>query len=52
MIESVEIRWPSGAVETLRDVTADTICTIVEGQGITDMKQLPPPAEKVASSAH
>jgi hypothetical protein len=52
MIESVEIRWPSGAVETLRNVNADTICTIVEGQGIEDAKQLPPPAEKVASSAH
>ena len=33
-MNQVEIRWPSGKVEVLRDVPADFIYTIVEGQGI------------------
>jgi len=35
-MESVDIRWPSGKMETLKDVAADKIYTIVEGQGIRD----------------
>jgi hypothetical protein len=33
-MESVEIRWPNGKSETLRDVAADKIYTLVEGSGI------------------
>jgi hypothetical protein len=33
-MESVEVRWPSGKVEVLKDVPADRIYTIVEGRGI------------------
>ena len=32
-MNEVEIRWPSGKVELLRDVPADFIYTIVEGRG-------------------
>jgi len=35
-IDSVEVRWPSGKVETLKDVPADKIYTIVEEHGIQD----------------
>ena len=35
-MESVEVRWPSGKTEALKDVAADKIYTIVEGQGIQD----------------
>ncbi len=28
------MRWPSGKLETFKDVAADKIYTIVEGQGI------------------
>lgn len=42
-MESVEIRWPNGVVETLQNVAADCIYTIVEGSGIRDTKALPPP---------
>ena len=42
-IESVEIRWPSGKTETLENVAADEIYTIVEGSGIRDAKPLPAP---------
>jgi len=40
----VEIKWPSGKVEVLRNIPADFIYTIVEGQGIEDKIPLPPPA--------
>jgi hypothetical protein len=41
-MESVQIRWPNGIVEPLRDVPGDYIYTVVEGKGITDRKPLPP----------
>ena len=40
-MSEVEIRWPSGKVEVLRDVPADFIYTIVEGQGIQGKAPLP-----------
>jgi hypothetical protein len=42
-MEKVEIRWPNGAVETLHNVAADAIYTIVEGEGITNTIKLIPP---------
>jgi len=43
-IDSVEIRWPNGKGETLQNLAADAIYTIVEGEGIRDTKRLPAPA--------
>jgi enediyne biosynthesis protein E4 len=40
-IDTVEIRWPSGKVETLENVPADSIYTVVESSGIRDTKPLP-----------
>ncbi|HKW56660.1 MAG TPA: CRTAC1 family protein [Candidatus Acidoferrum sp.] len=37
-IESLQIRWPSGRIETLTDIPADAIYTIVEGSGIRSSK--------------
>jgi hypothetical protein len=34
-IEKIDIRWPTGDVETIRDVAADQILTVTEGKGIT-----------------
>jgi hypothetical protein len=42
-MDTVEVSWPSGQTDTLRDVPADFIYTITEGQGITARPQLPPP---------
>jgi hypothetical protein len=42
-MNEVEIRWPSGKVEVLRDLPRDFIYTIVEGQGIESRLPLPPP---------
>jgi hypothetical protein len=51
-MESVEIRWPSGKVETLENIAADAIYTIVEGSGIRAATHLPPPAGGATNGAH
>jgi hypothetical protein len=40
-MSEVDIRWPNGETETLRDVAADFIYTIVEGKGIDQKVALP-----------
>src|SRR5216683_1803699 len=50
-MESVEIRWPSGKIETLQNIAADAIYTIVEGEGVSDTKPLPPPAKGASSGS-
>jgi enediyne biosynthesis protein E4 len=51
-IDSVEARWPNGTVETLQNLAADAIYTIVEGAGIRDTRPLPPPGTTGTSPAH
>jgi len=34
-VDRVEIRWPSGATQILRDLPANQILTVVEGTGVT-----------------
>jgi hypothetical protein len=46
VMDKVEIRWPNDEVETLRNVPADAIYTVVEGQGIKNTIKLPPPAPR------
>jgi ferredoxin-fold anticodon binding domain-containing protein len=33
-VELLEIRWPSGAVDTLKDVTPNQMIVVKEGEGI------------------
>ena len=40
-MNEVAIRWPNGETETLRDVPADFIYTVVEGEGIRQKAALP-----------
>jgi hypothetical protein len=42
-IESVEVRWPTGKTESFKDVAADKIYVITEGQGIRETMALPAP---------
>jgi hypothetical protein len=42
-MDRVTVRWPNGKSEILRDVPADFIYTVVEGQGIKDKIALPHP---------
>jgi enediyne biosynthesis protein E4 len=51
-IDSVEIRWPNGKVETLQNLAADAIYTIVEGEGIRDIKHLQAQATGSPNSSH
>jgi enediyne biosynthesis protein E4 len=41
VMDKVEIRWPNSGVETIPNVPADFIYTIVEGQGIKSSIKLP-----------
>jgi hypothetical protein len=41
-MNEITIRWPNGETETLREVAADFIYTIVEGAGIDRKVALPP----------
>jgi enediyne biosynthesis protein E4 len=43
-IESVEIRWPSGKIETVKNLEADKYYSVLEGSGIV-------PAEKIRPGA-
>jgi hypothetical protein len=49
-IETMEVTWPSGQTESLRDVQADFIYTITEGKGITARMPLSPPPEPSPSA--
>lgn len=49
-MDTVEVRWPSGALEKFDHLPADAIYTIVEGKGITASVRLPSPAAFPASS--
>jgi hypothetical protein len=42
-MDTVEVSWPSGQTELLRDVPSDFIYAITEGKGITARVPLPPP---------
>jgi hypothetical protein len=41
-IESVEIHWPSGAVEVLKDLAADQFYSVLEGKGIVTPEAIRP----------
>jgi hypothetical protein len=46
-IDSVEIRWPSGKMETLKDLAADQFYAVLEGQGIVAAERARPVAAKL-----
>ena len=50
-MDTVEVRWPNGKTETLHNVTADAIYTIIEGEGIKETKLLPPVKDKSTENA-
>ena len=43
-IDSLEIRWPSGKVETLKDLEADKFYCVLEGEGIVPRARILPSA--------
>jgi hypothetical protein len=45
VMKRVQIHWPSGLNEELKDLPADAIYTVVEGQGIKETVKLPAPGK-------
>jgi hypothetical protein len=43
-IDSVEIRWPSGASDVIKNLEADRFYAILEGKGIVPFEQIRPTA--------
>jgi hypothetical protein len=41
-IDSVEIRWPSGKVETFSDLAADKFYSVLEGEGVVPAERIRP----------
>jgi hypothetical protein len=47
-VDSVEIRWPSGKVETIKDLVADKFYSVLEGEGIVSSDRVRPTRPKSA----
>jgi enediyne biosynthesis protein E4 len=45
-VDTVEIRWPSGAIDTLKNLPADRLYSVLEGKGIVPAEQIRPEAVK------
>jgi hypothetical protein len=45
LIKRIQVLWPSGLKEEIKDIPADAIYTLVEGQGIKGTILLPPPGK-------
>jgi hypothetical protein len=39
ILDKIEIVWPSGQKETLSTLPGDSICTVVEGEGVRKRSQ-------------
>ena len=44
-VESLEVRWPSGKVETITNLAADRFYALLEGEGVV-------PAERIRPVSH
>ncbi len=45
VIDELEIRWPSGNVETIKNLAADKFYSVLEGSGIVDHAKIEPGAK-------
>jgi hypothetical protein len=43
-IEQVEIHWPSGAVDVLKDLAVDKFYSVLEGKGVVPFEEIRPGA--------
>jgi hypothetical protein len=53
-VDSVEIRWPSGAVDVLKNLAADQFYSVLEGKGVVPSSEIRPdhPAPDKAGARH
>jgi hypothetical protein len=49
-IESLEIRWPSGKIDAVKDLDADKFYSVLEGSGVVDAKALKPKVPAAAAA--
>jgi len=49
-IDSLEIRWPSGKVETFKTLSADKFYSVLEGQGIVPAEAIRPKGSPAAAA--
>ena len=45
-VDSLEIRWPSGQVDTLKDIKVNQLISVTEGAGITRSQQFEAASKK------
>jgi enediyne biosynthesis protein E4 len=45
-VDSIEIRWPSGLVETIKDLAPDKFYSVSEGSGIVPFEKIRPTVKK------
>jgi hypothetical protein len=45
-IDTLEIRWPSGSTEVLKDLAADKFYSVLGGKGVVPFDQIRPPSSK------
>jgi len=45
-VDVLEVRWPSGQIDTLKDVKVNQLIYVKEGEGVTRTVQFPLPASK------
>ena len=50
-IDSLEMRWPSGAVEVVKDLVADQFYAVLEGKGIVSSDQIRPAKPRAGKPA-
>ena len=45
-VDVLEVRWPSGQVDTIKDVAANQLAYVKEGRGISRLEKLAPKTSK------
>ena len=45
-IDAVEIRWPSGTIDTLKGLAGDKFYAVLEGKGVVKPEEIRPTAKK------
>ena len=49
-IDSIEVHWPSGASDTIKNLEPDKFYGVLEGKGVVPVEQVRPSAAEFAAS--
>ena len=50
-LDSVEIHWPSGASQVIKDLATDKFYSVLEGKGIVPFEEIRPAAVKAGTTS-